>query len=110
MKRVIIESPYGGDNKISNIQYACAAMADCLKRGEAPFASHLLYTHDGILDDDIPHQRALGIEAGLQWGRFADATIVYQDYGITKGMKIGIERAKAEKRPIEYRNIKINIS
>ena len=56
MQRVIIESPYAGDVE-RNVRYARAAMADCLKRGEAPFASHLLYTQEGVLDDDIPGER-----------------------------------------------------
>ena len=35
------------------------AMLDCLKRGEAPFASHLLYTQ--ALDDSDAAHRKLGI-------------------------------------------------
>ncbi|MFH1608242.1 MAG: hypothetical protein ABIA78_03845 [archaeon] len=46
----------------------------------------------------------MGIEAGLHWGRFAEATIVYTDLGITAGMIKGINRAKEEGREIEYRN------
>ena len=40
---VIIESPYMGDVQ-RNIAYAQQCMGDSLKRGEAQFASHLLYT------------------------------------------------------------------
>lgn len=47
---VIIESPYAGDVD-RNLEYLRAAMRDCLKRGEAPFASHALYTQPGVLDD-----------------------------------------------------------
>jgi hypothetical protein len=50
MKKVIIESPFAGDVK-KNIEYARKCMRDSLLRGEAPLASHLLYTQDGILDD-----------------------------------------------------------
>ena len=42
MRRVIVESPYAGDVE-RNIAYVRAAMRDCLMRGEAPLASHLLY-------------------------------------------------------------------
>ena len=45
MRFVIVESPYAGD-VAANVEYARAAVADCLRRGEAPFASHLLYTLD----------------------------------------------------------------
>lgn len=101
---VILESPYAGDIE-ANVAYARAAMFDCLERGEAPFASHLLYTQVGVLDDSDPAQRARGIEAGLAWGRHAVASVVYTDYGISAGMKQGIDRAEAEGRVIEYRSI-----
>lgn len=47
---VILETPFAGDIK-KNIEYARACMKDCFKRGEFPFASHLLYTQEGILDE-----------------------------------------------------------
>jgi len=67
MKRVIVESPYKGDIP-TNVAYAREALRDSLMRGEAPLASHLLYTQEGVLRDEIPEERALGIEAGLSWG------------------------------------------
>jgi hypothetical protein len=102
---VIVESPFNGDSKV-NIEYAKKCMRDCFMKGEFPFASHLLYTQEGILDDKIPGERTLGIEAGLKWGKLADATIVYTDLGISPGMEKGIERAKQEGRPVEFRKIK----
>lgn len=104
MIRVVIESPFAGDIE-KNIAYARKCMADCLKRGEAPLASHLLYTQDGILDDDIPEERALGIEAGFVWGEQAEKVVVYQDFGVSSGMQLGIDRAIARGIPIEYRNL-----
>ena len=104
MKLVIIESPYAG-NLVQNIQYARAAMHDSLMRGEAPLASHVLYTQPGVLNDGIPAERALGIEAGLAWGRVAELTAVYEDLGISPGMQQGIERAQREGRPVEYRSL-----
>jgi len=100
MRLVIIESPYAGDVE-RNTAYARAAMKDCLERGEAPLASHLLYTQ--VLDDDVPAERAMGIEAGLAWGSLAWVSVIYVDLGITSGMKYGIERAKREGRTVEYR-------
>ncbi|OGZ26001.1 MAG: hypothetical protein A3F95_00620 [Candidatus Nealsonbacteria bacterium RIFCSPLOWO2_12_FULL_39_31] len=100
MKRVIIESPLAGDvNK--NKEYAKKCILDSLKRGEAPFASHLFYTQ--VLDDLVEEERKLGIEAGLEWGKKADITAVYTDLGISRGMELGIEKAKQENRTIEYR-------
>ena len=104
MKRVILESPYAGDVE-TNIRYARACLRDCLLRGEAPLASHLLYTQEGVLDDDVPGERALGIEAGLVWGALATATVVYTDLGVTRGMQQGIERAHAEGRMVIYRRL-----
>ena len=104
MEKVILESPYAGDIE-TNINYARKCMADSFKRGEAPFASHLLYTQSGILDDNIPNERSLGIEAGLLWGEIADKTVVYIDLGISKGMEYGINNAIKAGRAIEYREI-----
>lgn len=104
MRRVIIESPYAG-NVDRHVAYARAAMRDSLARGEAPIASHLLYTQPGILDDDKPIERAWGIEAGLLWGRQSELTAVYVDCGMSRGMVYGIERAQQEGRPVEYRSL-----
>ncbi|WP_245467950.1 hypothetical protein [Mesorhizobium sp. M6A.T.Cr.TU.017.01.1.1] len=101
---VILESPYAGEVE-RNVAYARAALRDCLKRGDAPAASHLLYTQPGVLDDDDPAERATGIGAGLAWGRKAEATVVYTDRGVSKGMAQGIARALAEGRPVEYRRL-----
>jgi hypothetical protein len=100
MKLVIIESPYAGDVK-RNEAYARECMLDCLVRGEAPFVSHLLYTQ--VLDDTNPQERKLGIEAGISWYNVAEKSVVYTDYGISKGMEQGIAKAKSLGREIEYR-------
>ncbi len=101
---VLIESPFAGDVD-TNIKYARACMRDSLDRGEFPFAMHLLYTQDGILNDDIPEERNWGIEAGLAWGKHASKTIVYTNLGITPGMEKGIQRAKEEGREVVYREL-----
>lgn len=101
---VIVESPFAG-NVEENIHYARMAVRDSLLRGEAPIASHLLYTQEGILDDNIPEERQHGIDAGLAWGKVADKTVVYIDKGISRGMGYGIERAIQEGRKIEFRSL-----
>jgi hypothetical protein len=102
--KVIIESPYAGEIE-RNIDYARKCMKDSLLRGEFPLASHLLYTQPGILDDSITIERNLGIAAGLEWGKMAEKTIVYTDYGISKGMQFGIENAIENNREVQYRTI-----
>jgi hypothetical protein len=102
MRLVIVESPLSGDVP-TNQEYARLALLDSLRRGESPLASHLLYPQ--VLDDAEPDERRIGIEAGLAWGIHADATVVYTDKGISQGMKLGINRALAEGRVIEYRSL-----
>jgi hypothetical protein len=104
MRRVIIESPYAGDVAL-NLAYLRACMADCLRRGEAPFASHALYTQSGVLDDADPAARALGIKAGFAWHAVADLSVVYEDLGISRGMRLGIEAAEERGLSVEFRRL-----
>lgn len=104
MRLVILESPFAGDVD-RNVAYARACVRDCLSLGEAPIASHLLYTQPGILRDEIPEERQWGIDAGLAWGRVADATVVYTDHGISRGMEYGISAAEQVGRTVEYRRL-----
>lgn len=99
MKLVIIESPYAGDAE-RNMAYARACMADSLARGEAPYASHLLYTQPGILDDTIPGERTRGILAGFAWASRCDLRVFYKDLGMSEGMEQGLLHAET---PIEFR-------
>lgn len=101
---VIVESPYAGNVEL-NTRYARAAIRDSLLRGEAPFASHLLYTQEGVLDDLVPEQRSMGIEAGLQFTRVADKVAIYCDLGVSEGMKLGIDRHEKSGTPIEMRYV-----
>lgn len=102
MRLVIIESPYAGDVE-ANVDYARSCVRDSLKRGEAPIASHLLYTQPGILDDKVSEERQLGIDAGLAWRAVAQASVVYIDRGISTGMEHGIAAARASGIPVEFR-------
>lgn len=104
MIRVVLESPYRGDIA-RNIAYARRCVKDSLSRGESPLASHLLYTQDGILDDNDPDQRRLGIEAGRAWIQVADLVAVYVDHGISPGMEAAMSRARRYGVPIELREI-----
>ena len=106
MLLVIVESPYAGCTACDvedNENYARECIRDCLMRGEAPFASHLLYTQDNVLDDDLPEERFLGMEAGWAWMEKADLVAVYGDRGISRGMKDGIRRAIKLNKPLEFR-------
>lgn len=101
---VAVESPFAGDVE-RNTRYARACLRDCLMRGEAPFASHLLYTQEGVLDDDDPYERNLGIQAGVAIEEKLHYTVVYTDLGTSPGMQYGIDRAIAFGRVIFYRKL-----
>lgn len=96
-RRVIVESPFGAPNPEAvarNLKYLRACMKDCLDRGEAPFASHGLYTQEGVLDDWKPDEREKGIQAGFAWRQVAEVTVFYVDLGISGGMRAGLKHAQ----------------
>ena len=106
MSRVIIESPFAADTAAGvrlNERYARAAMLDSLRRGEAPFASHLLYTQ--VLDDRDERERRLGMRAGWEWMHAAEMVVVYNDRGVSPGMARGVERALRCGVPTETRQV-----
>ena len=102
---VIVESPYKGDLE-GNIRYARLCVKDSIMRGESPFASHLLYTQDEILDDTIESERELGINAGLAWGSVADYVVFYVDLGMSEGMSYALDVHCKENRDVIYRKIR----
>lgn len=107
MIRVVIESPFapstfanGGEHEA----YAREALRDSLDRGEAPWASHLLYTQ--VYDDTDPELRRRGIDAGLALSRDFDLTAVYADMGVSEGMQRGIRAARELGRPVQFRYLR----
>ena len=102
MRLVVVESPYAGDVE-ANTDYARRCVKDALSRGEAPLASHLLYTQ--VLDDEVPEERYLGVEAGMAWIAEAEASVVYLDLGLTTGMLGGILRARDMGIHVELRGL-----
>lgn len=124
MKLVIVESPFAPKGRYTdsknprftkenwlqqeldeNLRYARLCLRDCLMRGEAPFASHLLFTQEGVLDDTKPDERKLGMQASFEMGKHAVLTVVYTDMGISPGMEAGIATAHRESRLVEHRKL-----
>lgn len=116
MLRVVIESPFRpraergtpafATELERNFAYADALMLDSLRRGEAPFLSHLLYTR--VLsggDDRDPEERRLGISAGTAWARMANLMVVGADFGVTDGMRERILWARTRGIPTEERSL-----
>lgn len=100
--RTIIESPYAG-NVEKNLTFLRACMRDCLLKGEAPYASHGLYTQPGVLDDDVPEERIHGIHAGLSWADAAQKIVAYTNLGISRGMEYALTRHKENGKLVEMR-------
>ena len=104
MRPVIVESPFktteivfaNGEKftieESKNVEYAKACCRWVLDQGKSPYASHLLYTQ--MLDDSVPEQRQLGIEAGLAWGPWAKERFFFVDRGFTSGMIFGYNAAE----------------
>jgi hypothetical protein len=106
VKLVIVESPFAGDVP-RNLKYLRACIRDCLLRGEAPLASHAIYTQRGVLDDGDPNDRDLGMRAGWAWHKVAELSVCYTDLGITSGMKAGLKHAENRGVQIEMRTLGI---
>ena len=108
MKRVIIESPYAprdGHTIEDHLRYLRACMADSIHHGEAPYASHALYTQPGVLRDEVPGERKLGIDAGFAWRECAELSVFYVDLGWSSGMLAGKADCEAKGTPFEIRSL-----
>lgn len=99
---VVIESPFAPGIEF-NKRYLRECMIDSLRRGEAPFASHLLYA--SCLNDAKPGERRIGIEAGLAWAQAGHVTAMYFDLGVSGGMAEGYAHAVKHQRRIEWRSL-----
>lgn len=119
--RVNIESPLRGHvepwvpellkpmveraRRLANRVYARRCVRDSLKRGEAPYASHVFFDQPGILDDANPHERLLGMQCGDAWAMCADRHVFYCDRGMSPGMQRRWKQCAEEGRLVERRYI-----
>ena len=77
-----------------NRRYLAACLADCIARGETPYASHGLLTLPGVLDDAKPEERTRGIAAGFAMREGMHASVFYGDLGWSSGMLEGEKHAR----------------
>lgn len=102
---VDIESPYNAATPAlieRNILYARLCCRWALMEGYIPFASHLFYTQPGILDDQVPVERELGILAGKSLIKSTNSkSLFFMDLGESTGMTFGREDALQSGRPFE---------
>ena len=99
-KRAILESPFAGDVE-SNKLYAKRCLRDMFERGEAGFASHLIYP--SLFAKYSKEQRAAGLAAGAAWTPVAELCAAYIDLGWTEGMRQGVKRAHDAGVPVVVR-------
>lgn len=106
MTPTVLESPYAGDTA-RNIEYAQKCMHDMLvNHNEAPYASHLLYTQPNVLDDNVKHERTLGIYAGFAWKHLDGVkTVFYTDLGMSGGMQLALDYCRDNDLPYEFRRL-----
>jgi len=111
-ERIIIESPVftrGDGTRCTpaevevNMRYLKRATLDSLRRGEAPFASCLIYPQ--VLDDALPEERKLGMEAGFAWAEDVKRVAFYAGHGTSAGVEQGLQKHVAEGRTVERRFI-----
>lgn len=85
-----------------NLAYARLALLNALKLGEAPLASHLLYTQVWSETADL---RDAGIKAGIELHHRADLVALYVDLGTSGGMKLASDNARLVGTEITTRSI-----
>jgi hypothetical protein len=100
VRLVLVESPYTSPKgRLECVRYALWCMYDSLSRGEAPMASHLLYTQ--ALPEDQAG-RAMGLECRDAWSRQTTLVAQYTDLGLTPGMVRDVDSTnKVEQRKLE---------
>ena len=89
MKLIYVASPYAGDIE-KNVKFAKDAGRFVMSSGHAFFAPHLLYP--AILDDDVPEERALGMEMGTAVLRKCDELWAFGER-VSPGMEAEIAEA-----------------
>ncbi len=95
---VLLESPFSGDIQ-ANEEYAWKALRDCYLRGEAPIATHLMWTKlsdkdefngKTIISDSVNMVgfpgRVFALEAGDAIRNRVDYVVFYVDRGWSNGM------------------------
>lgn len=104
-KLINLESPYAGNIEL-NVMYARFCMHDSLvNHNEAPFASHLLYTQPHVLRDEIKEERIHGIDAGRDFSKMTEMTVIYTDLGVSSGMQYALMHADVVDHPVIEREL-----
>lgn len=97
-KFAFVCSPFSGD-VAGNLAYAkdCAKLT--LTMGYVPLAPHMYYPQ--FLDDDNSYERELGLQLGRKAMLDCCCCLVFEDNGISEGMKGDIAFAQENNIPIK---------
>lgn len=97
MRTCYICSPYRAKTEAeldNHIDYAQEITSKAMAAGLAPITPHLYLTQ--VTNDEIPEQRARGLEAGQALLLLCDCVIIGNRYGVSAGMQAEIELAEQQ--------------
>lgn len=112
---VILESPYSGDID-RNVAYLQRAMHDARTRGEVVIAPHMMWTQHHLCpthyvsDYDAKYEvpnggREIALQQIHELRRRADLIVFYMDYGMSSGMRDGMDQCIKENLKFEERTL-----
>ena len=97
MRTCYICSPYRAKTEAeldNHIDYAQEITSKAMAAGLAPITPHLYLTQ--VTNDEIPEQRARGLEAGQALLLLCDCVIIGNRYGVSAGMQAEIKLAEQQ--------------
>lgn len=97
MRTCYICSPYRAKTEAeldNHIDYAQEITSKAMAAGLAPITPHLYLTQ--VTNDEIPEQRARGLEAGQALLLLCDCLLIGNRYGVSAGMQVEIKLAEQQ--------------
>ena len=97
MRTCYICSPYRAKTETeldNHIDYAQEITSKAMAAGLAPITPHLYLTQ--VTNDEIPEQRARGLEAGQALLLLCDCLLIGNRYGVSAGMQAEIKLAEQQ--------------
>lgn len=100
MEKIYVCSPLRGNEKenIKRAEEYCRKIV--LKLNAIPICPHIYFTR--FLNDNSKIERELGLDLGQRLLKDCDRVFVFDDYGISEGMKKEIEVAESLNIPVIY--------
>ena len=99
MKLVYVCSPLSGDMKLNQAR-ARVYCNEVVRKGNIPYAPHLLFTQ--FMNDEDEADRKLALDMGVEMLDRCDEVWAFYHYGISSGMSMEIAYAKEHNKPIVY--------